>query len=73
MTTGIARRRLPLMVLLLVLVDKCEQLIREPNDYHLVVEILADAIQSTPATAVQDAWGVTVGDNGTDPVRRYAR
>lgn len=48
-----------------VLVDKCEQLTQEPNDYHLVVEILADAIQSTPATAVQDAWGVTVGDDGT--------
>lgn len=48
-----------------VLVDKCEQLAQEPNDYHLVVEILADAIQSTPATAVQDAWGVTVGDDGT--------
>lgn len=48
-----------------VLVDRCEQLTQEPNDYHLVVEILADAIQSTPATAVESAWGVTVGDDGT--------
>lgn len=48
-----------------VLVDRCEQLNQEPNDYHLVVEILADAIQSTPATAVEGAWGVTVGDDGT--------
>lgn len=48
-----------------VLVDRCEQLTQEPNDYHLVVEILADAIQSTPATAVESAWSVTVGDDGT--------
>lgn len=50
-----------------VLINTCSPVSgREPtSDYHLVVEILADAIQSTPATAVQDAWGVTVGDNGT--------
>lgn len=49
-----------------VLINTCSPVSdSEPTDYHLVVEILADAIQSTPATAVQDAWGVTVGDNGT--------
>ena len=32
-----------------------------PNpEYTLSVEILATAIQSTPASAVKDAWGVTV-------------
>lgn len=50
-----------------VLINTCSPLPgREPtSDYHLVVEILADAIQSTPATAVESAWGVTVGDDGT--------
>ena len=35
-----------------------------PSDpkYTLSVEILAEAIQSVPADAVQDAWGVTVSD-----------
>lgn len=30
-----------------------------------VVEVMAEAIQSQPATAVEDSWGVTVGQNGT--------
>lgn len=34
-----------------------------PEGYDLSVEILADAIQSQPAKAVEEAWGVTV-DNG---------
>lgn len=37
-----------------------------PEDYHLVVEILASAIQSKPANAVTEAWGVdptTLGGN----------
>lgn len=29
------------------------------GDYHLCVEILAQSIQSDPATAVQSAWGMT--------------
>lgn len=35
-----------------------------PDGYHLSVEILASAIQSQPATAVQEAWDVTVDSNG---------
>lgn len=35
-----------------------------PDGYHLSVEILASAIQSQPATAVREAWGVTVDSNG---------
>lgn len=30
-----------------------------------VVEVMAEAIQSQPATAVEDSWGVTVVQNGT--------
>lgn len=37
---------------------------RTPENYHLVVEILASAIQSKPESAVQEAWGVSVGQNG---------
>lgn len=30
-----------------------------------VIEVMAEAIQSQPAKAVEDSWGVTVGQNGT--------
>lgn len=33
---------------------------KTPEGYHLSVEILADAIQAKPNTAVQEAWGVTI-------------
>lgn len=33
-----------------------------PKDYNLSVEIIAEAIQSQPARAVQQAWGVTVSN-----------
>ncbi len=36
-----------------------------PDGYHLQVTILADGIQSKPADAVIQAWGVTVADDGT--------
>lgn len=37
-----------------------------PKDYNLSVEIIAEAIQSQPARAVQQAWGVTIsGGNVT--------
>ncbi len=37
-----------------------------PKDYALSVEIIAEAIQSQPARAVQQAWGVTIsGGNVT--------
>ncbi len=33
-----------------------------PEGYHLSVEIIASALQSTPADAVRDTWGVTIAD-----------
>mgnify|MGYP000136470145 CR=1 FL=1 len=36
----------------------------ENPEYTLSVEILAQAIQSTPDNAVQEAWGITVGADG---------
>ena len=30
-----------------------------------VIEVMAEAIQSQPAPAVEDSWGVTVGQDGT--------
>ena len=40
-----------------VLITKCEKKGNAPKDYDLSVEILADAIQSEPANAVNEAWG----------------
>lgn len=40
-----------------VLITKCEKTGNAPDGYDLSVEILADAIQSEPASAVTDAWG----------------
>lgn len=42
-----------------VLIKKCEKTGNAPKDYDLSVEILADAIQSEPASAVTEAWGYT--------------
>lgn len=42
-----------------VLITKCEKKGNAPKDYDLSVEILADAIQSEPASAVKEAWGNT--------------
>ena len=42
-----------------VLITKCEKKGTAPKDYDLSVEILADAIQSEPASAVTDAWKYT--------------
>lgn len=36
-----------------------------PDDAHFEMNIICQAVQSTPAAAVQDAWGVTVGADGT--------
>ena len=38
-----------------------------PSDktYSLSIEVVASAIQSNPAKAVKEAWGVTVADDGT--------
>lgn len=49
-----------------VLISKCEPLKDGPQGYTLHVEIIAEAIQSTPADAVKDAWPVVeVGADGT--------
>ena len=51
------------------LIDSCEFTGRENRpgaEYELSVEILADAIQSVPPTAVNESWpAVEAGDNGT--------
>ena len=36
----------------------------EPPEYTLSVEVLAEAIQSTPASAVNEAWNVVVDGDG---------
>ena len=40
----------------------------ENPEYTLSVEVLAEAIQSTPVNAVQEAWGVTVTNGMATPV-----
>lgn len=45
---------------------------KTPEGYHLVVEILSSAIQADPADAIHDAWGVSVGENGTLVINSYA-
>ena len=48
-----------------VLIEKCTEVAANaPDGYTLSLEILADAIQSTPTRAVEQAWGVTVGADG---------
>lgn len=47
-----------------VLINSCTEVSANApeGNYHLSVEIIAEAIQSQPARAVEDAWGVTVSD-----------
>lgn len=48
-----------------VLIGKCTEVAAHaPDGYTLSLEILADAIQSTPTRAVEQAWGVTVDTDG---------
>ncbi len=37
----------------------------EPDGGKQVIEVMAEAIQSVPATAVQQAWNVTLAEDGT--------
>lgn len=46
------------------LIDRCIQKGTAPEGFYLQVTILADGIQSVPADAVQQAWGVTVDSSG---------
>lgn len=45
-----------------VLIEKCEKTGTPPDGYDLSVEIIASGIQSTPASAVKEAWGMTVAN-----------
>ena len=45
-----------------VLISECKPLKDGPQGYTLHVEIIAEAIQSVPADAVEQAWNVTVTD-----------
>ena len=46
-----------------VLIDSCTSNDSAPDDnYNLSVEIIAEAIQSSPAEAVGTAWGVTISE-----------
>lgn len=48
-----------------VLIGKCTEVAAHaPDGYTLSLEILADAIQSTPTRAVEQAWSVTVDTDG---------
>lgn len=46
-----------------VLINRCSSSGTEPEGYHLSVEILAEAIQSEPTKAIQEAWGYTPSNN----------
>lgn len=51
-----------------VLIENCTVKAVAPKDgYTLSVEILASAVQSTPATAAEQAWGATVTDGTLSP------
>lgn len=41
---------------------------KTPDGYHLVVEILASAIQAEPADAVKEAWSVTISNGSVTAV-----
>ncbi len=44
-----------------VLFTNCQPVTgKAPEGYHLSVEIVADCIQAYPASAIQEAWGITV-------------
>lgn len=46
-----------------ILIQKCAP-ITQKEGYTLSVEIIGSAIQSSPASVVEGAWGVTVGAGG---------
>lgn len=47
-----------------VLIESCKQIKTYSDGRVLVVDIVSQSIQSTPAIAVENAWGVEVNDNG---------
>lgn len=50
------------------LIDECVWTAEGPKGYTLNLEILAEAIQGIPETAVQDAWGVTISQGSVSTV-----
>lgn len=49
-----------------ILIDSCAPVDEKtPAGYGLNVEILGSAIQSVPAAAAEEAWGVAVAEDGT--------
>lgn len=48
-----------------VLIESCEQKSNFGEEEKLMVDISVQAIQAQPATAVYDAWGITVGTDGS--------
>lgn len=47
-----------------ILIEQCTPLSTSEDGKTLVVDVLAQVIQASPADAVQDAWGATVDPNG---------
>lgn len=57
-----------------VLIQSCKPQKAAPADgYTLHVEIISEAIQAEPTTAVHDAWGVTVGSDGKISIKGGAQ
>lgn len=48
-----------------VLIESCKQSAGTGDGWKLVVDVSVQTIQAEPADAVQQAWGVTVGQDGT--------
>lgn len=40
----------------------------ENEDYELHIEIIVQSVQSSPAEAVKETWGVTIANGGVSPV-----
>lgn len=50
------------------LINKVESFYPESPKYRLSVEVLTEAVQAVPKTAVEDAWDASVADQGTATV-----
>ena len=46
------------------LIESCTPAAAGPDGYTLHIELIADAVQSSPVTAVTEAWGVNPGTLG---------
>lgn len=50
-----------------ILIDSAT--VRTANDYHMNLQVIADAVQASPASAVAEVWPVTVDASGTLQVK----